>query len=83
MQYFIISGQDPVSGEDFRKDGCAMAWQPMLQLESSKEIRSVYSIIESQRNELCAQTEAVKNELHKLNQKYDLLLHNATRIGNR
>lgn len=47
-----MSGTDPSTGTAVDRDGCAMAWLPMLLVENSKQQRGTAAAIESFRNEM-------------------------------
>jgi len=52
MWHVKLVGQDPQTGEDMDQWGCAMAWQPLLMIENSRQQRSTAAGVESLRNEV-------------------------------
>ena len=52
MWHVKLVGQDPQTGEDMDQWGCAMAWQPLLMIENSRQQRSTAVAVESFRNEM-------------------------------
>lgn len=52
-QWFIhIRGKDPQSGRELDEPGCAIAWQPILQIEGNLETRQAAAAVESFRNRM-------------------------------
>ena len=49
--YTKISGAHPQTGETVEEWGCAVAWIPFLQVDTSRGINSAGAAIESLRNE--------------------------------
>jgi hypothetical protein len=50
--YISIVGVHPQTGEEKDEKGCAMAWQPVIMLETNKELRDTAASVQSLRNEL-------------------------------
>lgn len=50
--YTEIRGVNPNTGEDIDEWGCAVAWMPMLSIETSRQGRSTAAAVESFRNEV-------------------------------
>jgi len=53
--YVLLRGKHPQSGADIDEWGCAIAWQPILTIESSQQMRQAGAAIESFRNEMVKQ----------------------------
>lgn len=53
-----IQGRNPQTGENQNEFGCAIAWLPMLQIESANQTRQAGAAIESFRNETLVRQEA-------------------------
>jgi len=53
--YTRITGKNPQTGEYEDQWKCAMAWQPILLVENSRQTRSTAAAIESFRNETTRQ----------------------------
>jgi len=51
-QYIQIMGKHPQTGMDLAEWGCAIAWFPILQIESSQQMRQAGAAVESFRNEM-------------------------------
>ena len=51
MWYTAVRGTNPNTGEDVDEWNCAIAWGPILQIETSQTQRGVSSALESFRNE--------------------------------
>ncbi len=49
--YIKIEGKDPQSERDIEEWRCAIAWSPILHLESSQQTRGVHHAVDSLRNE--------------------------------
>jgi len=49
--YIQLLGQDPQSGEQLNKWGCAVEFVPVLLIENAKEVRQTAAAVESARNE--------------------------------
>lgn len=52
VQYILIQGKNPQTGADVNEWGCAIAWMPILQIESSQQMRQAGAAVESFRNEM-------------------------------
>jgi len=52
MQWIQIMGTNPNTGLDVNEWGCAIAWMPILQIESSQQMRQAGAAVESFRNEV-------------------------------
>lgn len=46
-----LKGAEPQTGEIVDKYGCADAWAPILQIETTQQVRQLGAAIESMRNE--------------------------------
>ena len=53
--YILMRGKHPQTGKDIDEWGCAIAWQPILTIESSQQMREAGAAIESFRNEMVKQ----------------------------
>lgn len=51
MWYTAVRGTNPNTGEEMDEWNCAIAWGPILQIETSQTQRGVSSALESFRNE--------------------------------
>ena len=51
MWYTAVRGTNPNTGEDVDEWNCAIAWGPILQIETSQTQRGVSTALESFRNE--------------------------------
>lgn len=47
-----VRGKSPQTGEDVDDWRCAIAWMPMLSIETSKNVRGAQAATESMRNEV-------------------------------
>ena len=66
--YIQIQGQHPQTGEMLNEWGCAIAWGPTLQIETSQQTRQAGAAVESLRNEVHQQQEAATQvflDLHR------------------
>ena len=52
--YVKLRGKDPQSDQEVDEWGCAIAWQPILQIEHSQFERQTGAAVESLRNEVVA-----------------------------
>lgn len=50
--YTCVRGSDPQSGKEVDDWQCAIAWLPMLTIETSKNVRGNQAATESMRNEI-------------------------------
>ncbi len=50
--YTQVRGMNPNTGEQVDEWGCAVAWIPMLQIETSQQARQAGAAVESFRNEV-------------------------------
>lgn len=50
--YTQVRGMNPNTGEQVDEWGCAIAWIPMLQIETSQQTRQAGAAVESFRNEV-------------------------------
>ena len=50
--FMKIQGQNPNTGEPTEEWGCAMAWLPVLLIETAQQSRSTGAAVESFRNEM-------------------------------
>jgi len=56
--WFIqLRGTNPNTGKEVDEWGCAMAWQPILAVENSQQMRQTGAAIESFRNEVVKENE--------------------------
>lgn len=59
-QWFIqLQGKNPNTGMPTDEPGCAVAWMPILLIETASETRKASADIESFRNEVAATVEAL------------------------
>jgi len=63
MWHVKLVGKDPQTGDDMDQWGCAMAWQPLLMIENSRQQRSTSAAVESFRNEMVKSNEDTQNIL--------------------
>ena len=49
--YITVVGNDPQSGQPINESKCAIAWMPILQIETSKEARTIHAGLTNLRNE--------------------------------
>ena len=70
MWHVKLVGQDPQTKEEMDQWGCAMAWQPLLMIENSRQQRSTASAVES-----------LRNNVVQINADNRDMLINATRIN--
>ena len=70
MWHVKLVGQDPQTKEDMDQWGCAIAWQPLLMIENSRQQRSTASAVES-----------LRNNVVQINADNRDMLINATRIN--
>jgi len=52
MWYVKMRGTNPNTGEELDKWGCAIAWQPILMTEATKEARTLSASVQGNRNEV-------------------------------
>ena len=57
--YTHVRGIEPQSGREVDEYACAIAWMPMLLIETSKEVRQGAAATESLRNEVAKGAETV------------------------
>jgi len=57
--YTQLRGQDPQSGESIDKWGCAMAFLPILQIETSREVSGVHAATNDFRNKMIGQAPSI------------------------
>jgi len=50
--YTQVRGMNPNTGEDIDEWACAIAWIPMMQIETSQQARQAGAAVESFRNEM-------------------------------
>ena len=55
--YTQVQGQHPQTGEVLNEWGCAIAWMPVLTIETSQQTRQAGAAVESLRNEVSEQQE--------------------------
>ena len=70
MWHVKLVGQDPQTKEEMDQWGCAIAWQPLLMIENSRQQRSTASAVES-----------LRNNVVQINADNRDMLINATRIN--
>ena len=64
--WFIeIKGNNPQTDEPIDEKGCAIAWLPILQIESANVTRSVHSAVVSTREENVKRQDTVIDILHE------------------
>lgn len=57
--WFIqLRGQHPQTGNDIDEWGCAVAWTPILQIETTQQSRQTGAAVESFRNEMVRANES-------------------------
>lgn len=59
--YVELEGEDPQNGEKFRDWKCAIAWEPVLLVNSSLQMQRVSVGVETFRNETIKRQDAVLN----------------------
>lgn len=59
--YTTVRGTHPQTGEEIDQEGCAMAWMPVLLVENSQQQRQTGAAVESFRNEVVKQQQALSN----------------------
>jgi hypothetical protein len=50
--YVTIAGDNPQTGEPMEDKGCAIAWAPILMIETAREMRTASASVNSLRNEM-------------------------------
>jgi hypothetical protein len=50
--WILVRGKDPQSNKELDHWGCAIAWLPVLAIETSQEVRQAAAATESFRNEM-------------------------------
>jgi hypothetical protein len=58
--FTCVRGVDTNTGKDIDDYGCAVAWMPMLMINTANESRKTCSATESFRNEMVVQNEQTK-----------------------
>jgi hypothetical protein len=58
-----VRGTDPQTGGDIDHYSCAVAWMPLLQIESSQQTRQAGAAIESLRNNVDKEQQQMKTLL--------------------
>ena len=54
-EWFIqVRGKNPNTGQDIDNWGCAIAWMPVMQIETSQQMRQAGASIDSLRNNVAA-----------------------------
>ena len=61
--YTKVRGNDPNTGQEVDEMRCAIAWLPMLMIENSQQQRQTGAAVESFRNEVVVQNNALHNDL--------------------
>ena len=57
--YIHLRGKDPTSMHEIDKHGCAIAWIPILLIENSQQQRQTAAAVESFRNSMTKNTQAL------------------------
>ena len=55
--FMKIDGKNPNTGKDVEEWGCAIAWMPILLIETAQQSRAAGAAVESFRNEMVKQNE--------------------------
>ena len=77
LWYTEISGTNPQTGEEISECGCAVAWIPFLQIDTSKHVNQAGAAIESLRNETVEKLspilpiQPIQQKLIKINETHD------------
>ena len=75
--YTKVSGTHPQTGEPVEEYGCAVAWIPFLQMDTSKHVNQAGAAIESLRNETVDKLspilpiQPIQQKLIKVNENFD------------
>ena len=75
--YTKVSGTHPQTGEPVEEYGCAVAWIPSLQMDTSKHVNQAGAAIESLRNETVDKLspilpiQPIQQKLIKVNENLD------------
>jgi len=59
MFYVSLLGKNPQTGQDVNESGCAVAWLPVLLIENAQQSRQTGAAVESFRNEVVKQNDAL------------------------
>lgn len=59
--FMHLRGTDPNTGEDLDDWGCSMAWMPKLLIENAMQSRHTGAAVESFRNEMVKDNQALLN----------------------
>lgn len=66
-QWFIsVKGKHPQTGVDMDEFGCAHAWMPILQIETSQQARQAGAAVESFRNEVLRRHNRLETSLRTI-----------------
>jgi hypothetical protein len=69
--WFIqLRGQHPQTGQDLDEWGCAVAWNPILQIETAQQSRQAGAAVESFRNEMVKANETNQKVLMATSQMF-------------
>ncbi len=69
--WFIqLRGQHPQTGNDIDEWGCAVAWTPILQIETAQQSRQAGAAVESFRNEMVKANETNQKVLMATSQMF-------------
>jgi hypothetical protein len=69
--WFIqLRGQNPQTGNDVDEWGCAVAWTPILQIETTQQSRQAGAAVESFRNEMVKANETNQKVLMATSQMF-------------
>lgn len=60
--FTLVRGTEPQSGREVDEWACAIAWLPMLQINTANEVRQGAAATESLRNEVVGTSKAVEHE---------------------
>ena len=65
-----LRGQHPQTGKDIDEYGCAIAWTPILQIETAQQSRQAGAAVESFRNEMVKANETNQKVLMATSQMF-------------
>lgn len=83
--YTQVRGMNPNTGEQVDEWGCAIAWIPMLQIETSQQARQAGAAVESFRNEVVrsnAENQQLYLDFMKQHQDNNVLSTTVTPLSN-
>ena len=64
--YVTVRGKHPQSNEDLDEQRCAIAWMPLLQIETSQQSRQTGAAVESFRNKMVEQNTSIGQQVYKI-----------------